>query len=267
MILEARERDRQLVIQYREPNEFPLSHFREKRLLSLTAERFAETLTFAVDHWTGNPQPVTVKDIETIFYRLSARLKPADRSLPYDHNKMKTTLSYIQSTREHAVISAALLACPLLDEPSFANRLVLAVCASIFLAKSGFSFRQMVSYSTMFLTPTREEKAALDLTRANNNITPYITYIARSIRIKLIKLSDILRSETLPTRKEQTILNERDWEILSFFSQAHPSITNSKVRKKLKLSQVTTSRVLSRLVSLGEIASHGQGRAVYYTKI
>jgi Fic family protein len=43
-------------------------------------------------------------------------------------------------------------------------------------------------------------------------------------------------------------------------------ITNKMVQKHFKVSQITASRELAKLATLGLIISIGKGRSIYYTK-
>ncbi len=45
------------------------------------------------------------------------------------------------------------------------------------------------------------------------------------------------------------------------------TITNKKVQKLFKVSQITASRDLAKLASVGLLFTHGKGRSVYYTKV
>ena len=62
-------------------------------------------------------------------------------------------------------------------------------------------------------------------------------------------------------------LTERQKTILSLLESPSASITNRQVQHHFKISQVTASRDLAKMVSLNLLYTHGKGRSVYYTKI
>jgi len=62
-------------------------------------------------------------------------------------------------------------------------------------------------------------------------------------------------------------LNGRQQSILSVLENPGEKITNKDVQKKFGVSQITASRDLSHLTTLGLLLAHGKGRSVYYTKV
>ncbi len=62
-------------------------------------------------------------------------------------------------------------------------------------------------------------------------------------------------------------LNDRQTSILNMLDLPQGSITNRKIQKAYKVSQITASRDLAKLTTLGFLFSHGKGRSVYYTKV
>ena len=62
-------------------------------------------------------------------------------------------------------------------------------------------------------------------------------------------------------------LNDRHAEVMNLLERPGSKITNKKVQKMFKVSQITASRDLSQLVRLGLVFSGGKGRSTFYTKI
>lgn len=62
-------------------------------------------------------------------------------------------------------------------------------------------------------------------------------------------------------------LNDRQKSILNMLDQPTASITNRLTQKAYKVSQITASRDLAKLTTLGFLFSHGKGRSVYYTRV
>lgn len=101
------------------------------------------------------------------------------------------------------------------------------------------------------------------------NITPWLEYFAFGIAKQLEKALGEITSDTSPTTMPASFweLNDRQKEVLKIMEQPDISITNKVVQKHFKVSQITASRDLTKLASLGLIFARGKGRSVYYTRV
>jgi Fic family protein len=111
-------------------------------------------------------------------------------------------------------------------------------------------------------------KGAITSVQQSNNLTVWLEYFALGIIVQLNKaLEDIHKNRfatTLPASYWK--LNERQREILLMLEQPGTRITNKSVQKMFGVSQITASRDLAKLASLGLLFVHGKGRSVFYIK-
>ncbi len=61
-------------------------------------------------------------------------------------------------------------------------------------------------------------------------------------------------------------LNERQKEIISLVDKPNSKISNKHVQKIFNVSQITASRDLAKLASLGLLFAISKGRSTFYTK-
>jgi len=102
----------------------------------------------------------------------------------------------------------------------------------------------------------------------SRNLTIFLEYYANGISERLAEVekdvAGIRLHLNIPARDFE--INDRQREMLVLFEQPDMSLTNRKVQKLFKVSQITASRDLARMAALGLIFAHGKGRSVYYTK-
>lgn len=217
--------------------------------------------------WTGNPKPVKEADIEEI----ALLLFPNDRvkvlsQLQKKSRDIRHMLSYLEVKPEHPVIAASIIHYAFLAEPIIpwgAGRLARAI-SCVILAKFGYNVRGMIAPEAVLTESPQTYKRELVITKRQETITSWLEYYSKIIMTAMDRLSDELKktqvSPTLP-------LSSRQKTILSHLDNPQNRITNRAVQKLFKISQITASRDLSKLVTFGLLYPHGKGRSVYYTRI
>lgn len=247
-----------------------LTHEGRKRL-SLDAQEainYKKALDYINQEWLVSPRPVTPKTILTL-YQLAC--DPRFRGLPATaENELKHFLDYLQAGTESPVVKAGIAQIQLLALSPFpdGNGRVARLLGLLFLYKYGFDFRGLLVLDEYFRRDLLGLEAATKTASEKQNLTLWLEYFAQGIVTQLQSaLRDIThgRFETsLPSSFWE--LNDRQKGVLTLLEEPEATITNKKVQKRFKVSQITASRDLAKLASLGLLFAHGRGRSVYYTR-
>jgi hypothetical protein len=224
---------------------------------------------FIHSQWRANPLPVSIAALETLF--TLAYPHPNDtRLFTIVEPSLKELLSYVDAQEEHPVVQAAIahihiLTITELPEPGVFARLV----HYLFLAKFGFDIRGWITPERVWQVDGATYTRIIDAYRRDHTLTQWIEYIAQSMQTNLETLAADIRESRFHIEYPASFwnLSDRQKEILSLMAAPNTTITNRQVHKRFKVSQITASRDLAKLTSLGLLYPHGKGRAVYYTKI
>lgn len=173
---------------------------------------------------------------------------------------------------ENPIVKAAVINIEMEKMQLFTQRngLIAHLAADIFLYKYGYDFKGFLAYEAGWMEDANAFKENRQRALSAVSLTLWLEYFARSILEQLEKIArTIEKPKDTPSdlKKSFLKLNERQKTILNFLDQPQATITNRQVQKKYRISQITASRDLARLTSLGFLFSHGKGRSVYYTKI
>ena len=108
----------------------------------------------------------------------------------------------------------------------------------------------------------------LSIANQTRNLTLWLEFFAEGIINQLEEalkdIENLSYKTTLPAAFFN--LNDRQKHILTFLEEPGSRITNKKVQNIFNISQITASRDLAHLKTLGLLISHGKGRSVYYTR-
>ncbi|MCX6791801.1 MAG: hypothetical protein NT149_02070 [Candidatus Gottesmanbacteria bacterium] len=222
---------------------------------------------FIHTEWRANPRPVSLSALETLF----GFTDPTESKVfPLIEPSLKELLSYLTAQEEHPIIQAGIthmhiLTLPELPEPGLLARLV----HYLFLAKYGFDIRGYVTPERVWQGDTATYTRLIASYRRDHTLTQWLEYIAQSTQNNLETiLTDIQESRfhiEYPAAFWE--LSDRQKEILTLMDTPEATMTNRQIHKRFKVSQITASRDLAKLTSLGLLYPHGRGRSVYYTKI
>jgi hypothetical protein len=223
------------------------------------------TLDFLYHNWLVNDEPVKVDALQTIlaFFELQKTRLP--------ENELTHILNYSQLNTEHPIIQAGVAYIFFFD--LFHNNHELSAVSNLFylllLYKQGYDFRGMVSIEKQLVNDSMNYQVTISDAIQQQNITSWLEYFARIISSVLKE-----RLEYIHTLKELKkapdpffSLNNRQKAILDMLVSPSIRMTNAQVQKFFKVSQITASRDLAKLASLGLLLTLGKGRSTQYSKV
>lgn len=220
-------------------------------------------------HWLVSAQHIDLKTITEIHNTLSAgKLKIHER-------RVTEVLDYLQTAAENPVIRAAIakLAFMALAPFSDGNELSSTFFSYLFLYKTGLDFRGMLNLEKGWQSDTNEFHRQYGKAITTPNVTSWLEYFAKSmaqgLKTTYSSIVSASKDQDLFISQKEIIgeINERQKAILTLFDEPNAVVTNRTVQKVYKVSQITASRDLAKLASLGALFVHGKGRSVRYTKI
>ena len=179
-------------------------------------------------------------------------------------------LEYLQTGKENPILQAGIAQIVMIElSPSTdGNGSLARLIPYLFLYKHGYDMRGLLVIDEYLRRDVVALKAAITSVRNNKNLTLWLEYFSYGVAVQLTKaLEDIQKSRfssELPSSYWK--LNERQREVLSLLEQPGVRVSNKVVQKMFGVSQITASRDLAKLASLGLVFPHGKGRSVYYTK-
>lgn len=232
-----------------------------------------QALHYIWENWLANPKPLTPATLIALtelafagssFRRLTREIENKDRDL-------QKLFAYLQSQNENPVIVAAIAQAQITTlitnnhEGNYLGRLL----AYLFLYKYGFDCREMVVLNDAGHRQAREVVATIKAAVASGNLTSWLTYFATSLTRTMTKIKENITSSQLYLEVPAAFwdLNDRQKTVLKLLEEPGKTVTNRQVQKLFRVSQITASRDLARLTSLGLVFAHGKGRSVHYTKI
>lgn len=196
--------------------------------------------------WTGNPHPIQESDIEEL---TSSAFPKLMRSVP----DTRQLLRFLNAAKDHPVIVAGVAFTALHKSP------VGKLLFWMYLAKSGYDCRGMLSF-----TPSWD--------RSYDGYAQYTVWLeayTASFRHACEALSAAVQkiASGLDTPHPSWQITKRQKQILLFLDRPAAMITNREVSRRCRVSQVTASRDLSHLTSLGLLSALGKGRSTAYTRL
>lgn len=232
----------------------------EKEVLS-----YKKGLDYISQEWLVTERNISSKVIVNLHDICSeGRLTVAESSI-------KQILDYLQASTEHPVIKAGVLQIALLSLSPFSkgNGRTSRLATYLLLYKFGYDFRGLLCIDEYFKKDLVGYEENVQRVMQGANLSLWIEYFVKGVENQLEKaLTEALQEKySMDFDKNLFDLNDRQKEILSILDQPNMTITNKKAQKMFKVSQITASRDLSRLATLGLLYAHGKGRSVYYSKI
>lgn len=241
-----------------------------KKRKSIAQERvfhYKQAFDVITWEWFVSNKPVTARVLRELFSLAFAR------QIASSESDLKQLLDYLDSPsyeREHPVVQAGVSYLQLAKihggERAFASLVSL-----LFLYKSGFDVRGLL------VLEGEEKEAFADAFGkgiASENMTLWLEYFANRVEQALQR---VIREIELSLRGQYGrefgvspsffALNERQRGILALLQQPDVTIKNRQVAKRYRVSQITASRDLAKLTTLGLLFAHGKGRSVYYTRV
>jgi len=216
-------------------------------------------------NWLVNEEQVNAKSIVTLYQMVFAG------SLKISESEINNALSYIQINPEHPFIQAALGQLIILDLYPFSqnNELFSHLVFLMFLYKNGYDFRRMVVIEELLFKDLAHFKNLVAKMRRQANVTEWLEYMILHF---VTQLTNVIKTVVIEKQSPSLLpyhlqLNDRQQQIIDFLSQPDTKMSNATVQKMFKVSQITASRDLAKLTSLGLLFPLGKGRSTYYTKV
>lgn len=222
------------------------------------------------EEWFVSSKAITIKTMRDLTALLSVKLrKPPISYIP--HTTALELIQYLGAQKDQPIVNAAIAYSQWsLFSPYPTLSVEALILAYLFLFKTGFDLRGLITLETILDKNPREHKATLDTIKENGTSTPWIEFFIRSLESHAQTIASKI-DEAVQRPEEDGIaffdLTDRQRQILSMLDSPDANITNRKVQKTFKVSQITASRELSKLTSIGLLFPRGKGRSLHYTKI
>lgn len=221
---------------------------------------YQKTLDDILENWLARTKNV---NLETVLEVYEVSSKPSFGEFRESQAKMselEQVINYLSHGEEHPVIKAAISFIEILSISPFpgGNEKVACLISYLYLYKQGFDIKGFLSIEDFLIKNVSTQI----------NLTFWIEDYAQNFVKQLTQIRDkISNIESTPNLKYKVHLNERQKEILRILDNPEIAMANAKVQKLFKISQITASRDLAKLASLGLILAHGKGRSIYYIKL
>lgn len=258
------------------------SRMGDKRLLRSEVS----TLLYPSDKKKSTVEPETsgylsaYEWINQAWYMERAKVQTADIQKLYsffpkkpviDEAEVKQILDFTQVNPEHPIVQAGLIFILFSQAlPKDSRNIRLSLLASnIFLYKNGYDFRGTLNLEEYIAGDLPHFKDLVSASTTSRNLSSFLEYFTQAVSLSseasLRRIESHESKHDMPT--EYYELTDRQKEILMLLVKPDVKISNKTIQKRFKVSQITASRDLAKLHTLGLIFSAGKGRSVYYTKL
>ena len=234
--------------------------------IQTTILRYKQSLDYIKRDWLLSDQAITLKTLLHL-YEMSAGVK-----LPVPEKKLQEILTYLDSSDDNAFIRSAIAKLqirnllPLTEE----NERFSTLCSYLFLYKAGMDCRGLLILEKPWMLDKKVFLGHYQTAISKPNITSWLEYYVKllSVHIEETALGLIPTPGQFDQIDDTTgQLNERQKTIMTLLEDPKAVITNRTVQKIFHISQITASRDLAKLTTLGLLYTHGKGRSVRYTRI
>ena len=248
---------------------------RKSKKLKITQQEVVDynnAFDYLRHNWMVTPNLVTPTAIKRL-HDLSVAPTQGSDTTSFNRSKkeIKIILDYLQTGVEHPVIQAGIAQLNFIQLSPFVggNGRISRLVVYLFLYKNGFDFRGMLALDEYFRRDLVSYKEAIASAQKYNNVTIWLEYFATGMQEQLKVAFDDVKNTKFKTNLPASYwkLNDRQKKILNILDNPDESITNSQAQEMFGVSQITASRDLSKMTSLGLLFSHGKGRSVYYTRV
>lgn len=225
---------------------------------------YKQGLDYIQRDWYVNANPVSFATAMTITqFAQSKKLKIPETELIQ-------VFDYLKNSTDHPLIQAAFAQIQIICLEPFetGNGRLSRLLSQLFLYKYGYDFRGLLVLEDYWRRDTAAFRLIREKVLDSKSLTLWFEYYTQAVSIQLDKsLQKIKAHEFAMPIKGIWDLNDRQKAILQSLENPKITLTNRKVQSLFKISQVTASRDLTKLATLGLIAAHGKGRSVAYSRI
>lgn len=233
---------------------------------------YKKALDFIKEEWLASPR-IIVPERMLDLYNLACKpvFGPSAASFRSKRKHLKHFLDYLQTEKEHPVVQTGISQIQIIKISPFQNgsARVARLFSHLLLYKHGFDCRGLLVLEEYYRTDLVALREAIKSVERYKNLTFWLEYFAKGIVVQLQKALKEINSQRFKTDLPASFwkVNDRQKQILGHLENPKQKITNKDVQKMFNISQITASRYLSKLSSLGLIFSHGKGRSIFYTKV
>ncbi|RPJ04988.1 MAG: Fic family protein [Spirochaetaceae bacterium] len=232
---------------------------------------YEKALDYIQEVWAASTKPITVLTVRTLAEMVLGQPPEAvERAVNAVEPSIRTLLEYLENQTDHPVIQAGIALCLLSTGAAIPSDsgIVARLTANAFLAKYGYDIRGFLTVEKHWLMNESSYSIALTSLQKQGNLNHWLLFYVSTIEANLQeRYEDISNTQVHQDFSAQFWeLNERQKGILTHLSDPASSITNRKVQQLFDVSQITASRDLAKLNTLGLIFPHGRGRSITYTR-
>ena len=229
-------------------------------------------LNYIKDEWLATSSEVSMNTIKKL-YDIDCRQTLGKMSGPAKHSekRMDAMLAYLNTGGDHPIIQAGIAQVETVNIAPFSigNSRVARLLSYLYLYKNGYDIREMVSFEEAFRRDMSTFNHVTNLSQAEGNLTLWLEYFAFCIMASLEKTAETIKNKKFNKDIPASFwkINTRQKQILGYLENPDMKITNKEVQKIHGVSQITASRDLTELTTLGLLFARGKGRSVFYTKV
>lgn len=235
---------------------------------SLLVHGIKHAMDWLGDAWVASSKTVGPSALEELISFVAVGpLSSSKRMIAPSSKPVRQLLEFLENQTEHPVVRAGIalgilsgtIAPP--EDPGVAARLL----ASLFLAKDGLGLRGMSSPEYQWAKESSSYHVALSTIAIEGNLNHWLLFFTQSVEANT---ANVATEIAIPHRRagiQLWNLNDRQRAILHLLDDPEVSITNKTVQNRFRVSQITASRDLAKLVTASLLIPHGKGRSVSYT--
>ncbi len=226
---------------------------------------YKKAIDFLRQNWLVVKRNVTVSSLDEL-----AEIAHLSNQFELVRKEMPNVLRYVQAGNDHPIICASVVQSQI-DRGEFAELkvgIIGRLASLLILYKNGYDFRGLF-VPEEFWADEKETYRKIINGEGKGDLSGWLEYFAQTAVDTLEKAKKDIEELKfhIDVESQFFLLTERQKSILAFLDNPKANITNRLVQKEFKVSQITASRDLSKLSSLGLLYQHGRGRSVYYTKV
>ncbi len=238
------------------------------RLSSLDKEiiDYRRALNYIYYNWLGSDKDISYRTLHEIIDIIPHQTAPR-----FTREEIEKVMDYVKRGKDHPVVQAAILqsAIYLLNQLDSKQTVFWQLAPYISLYKYGYDIRGFLVLEEYWCNDQNTMQAMLKQTVKSDTLTLWIDYFAEALLIQLEKVKNKIAKMSFNQNVPRNFweLNDRQKAIIEFLEAPNSTITNKMVQKKYHISQITASRDLTKLASLGLLLVHGKGRSVSYIRM
>lgn len=220
---------------------------------------------------TKTVQPATLLTVHSYASSGSPLFASNQRTFRNLEASIRQLLDLLQTREDHPLVQAAIAHLQLLILAPFDadSATVARIATYLFLYRRGYDVRGLLVLEEHWRRTLMDYQRAVSQTAKDGNANQWLEYFVRGVHEHMKNLVELVSTPRFSLDIPTTFfeLNDRQKSILDQLEPPQTAISNRKVQQRFAVSQITASRDLAKLVSLGLIAPRGKGRSVTYTRI